>query len=294
MTANTLHHATEKHENNCIVCQSKTNYFFSKTFPTYPGSPFTDDLKADYWKCEYCGFVISKTHQEMTSTQWSKLNTSYHHYFESSTEAQIVNQPPYADQALALTILRKNNIIDADDALDYAAGYGTLSDFLLKHFDIRIKIFDRYVRSGNKSVQYLDEESLGKYRLVISSAMFEHVLERDALNEVDNLVADDGVLMLHTLICERIPMDPDWFYVAPIVHTAFHTNKSMAILMEQWGYVASIYSPKAKSWFLFKNNYAQLSFLEARISSINRELQNNYFSYKAGFVDYWKGFRSSI
>jgi hypothetical protein len=226
----------------------------------------------------------------MTPSQWSDLNASWHHCLENNMEARVGNQPPYAEQALALTILRKNNIIDVDDTLDYAAGYGTLSNFLLKYFDVRINIYDRYVRSDNKSLQYLDEENLKKYRLVINSAMFEHVLNRDALNEVDNLAADDGALMLHTVVCERIPRDSDWFYFTPIVHTAFHTNKSMSILMEQWGYAASIYSPQAKSWFLFKKQYPQLRDLEEKISDINRELQTKYFHYKAGFVDYWKGF----
>jgi hypothetical protein len=75
-----------------------------------------------------------------------------------------------------------------------------------------------------------------------------------------------------------------------MVHTAFHTNKSMSILMEQWGYAASIYSPQAKSWFLFKNDSPVLQNLESTINSINRELQTKYFYYKNGFVDYWKGF----
>ena len=226
----------------------------------------------------------------MTASQWSGLNASWHHNLEKNIETRVGNQPPYADQALALTILQKNDIVDIDDTLDYAAGYGTLSRFLLKYLDTRIDIFDRYVRAENKDHQHIDEAGLRKYRLVINSAMFEHILDRDALNEVNDLVADDGVLMIHTVVCERIPPDPDWFYFTPIVHTAFHTNKSMGILMEQWGYAASVYSPQAKSWFLFKKQHPRLTDLEARISDINGEVQMKYFHYKAGFVDYWKGF----
>jgi hypothetical protein len=120
--------------------------------------------------------------------------------------------------------------------------------------------------------------------------MLEHILTREALDEVNNLVADDGILMIHTVICDRIPRDPDWFYLTPMVHTAFHTNKSMEILMKQWGYAASLYSPQAKSWYLFKKKYPQLSQLGEKINAINREIQGTYFHYKAGFVDYWKGF----
>ncbi len=75
-----------------------------------------------------------------------------------------------------------------------------------------------------------------------------------------------------------------------MVHTAFHTNKSMEILMEQWGYVASLYSPQAKSWFLFKDESPALDCLHEVSEKINNELQSKYFYYKKGFVDFWKGF----
>jgi hypothetical protein len=139
-------------------------------------------------------------------------------------------------------------------------------------------------------VAYVKEGHLQKYKLVINSAMFEHILERKHLDEVNDLVDFDGTLMLHTLVCEKVPTDPNWFYIKPIVHTAFHTNKSMEILMKQWNYVASIYSPQAKSWFLFKKDSPFIYDLEHTIEKINRELQKKYFYYKNGFVDYWKGF----
>jgi Methyltransferase domain len=274
--------------NSCIVCKCNTHYFFSKYYATYPGSPFPETLKVDYWKCENCGFTISKTHQEMQSKQWQQLNTSWHHHFEDTNKEKTSNQPPYADHAVALVMLGKNNLINLNDALDYAAGYGTLSKFLSKYFNIAISLYDRYVHSNDENLKYISEIDLKKYKLVINSAMFEHVLNRESLDEVNNLVSNDGVLMLHTRISERIPNDPNWFYLAPIVHTAFHTNRSMEILMEQWGYAASVYSPQARLWFLFKNKNLQLKNLEKDISNINNEIQTKYFHYKTGFLDYWK------
>lgn len=274
----------------CLICNHGTDYFFSKDYPTYPGSPFAETLRVDFWKCGDCGFTVSKTHQEMTEAQWSQLNSSWHHIHENNVSTRTTNQPPYIDQALALKILAENNVIDLGNSLDYAAGYGTFSRCMNKYFGIEIPIFDHYVHSRDTSVKYVAEEELSQYNLVINSAMFEHVLTREALDEVNGLVADDGVLMLHTVIAERVPKDPDWFYINTMVHTAFHTNKSMSLLMEQWGYKASIYSPQAKSWYLFKNNYPHLDSLEERVMQINSELQTNYFFYKDGFVDYWKGF----
>lgn len=283
-----MSNTVEKH--SCIICQSDTHYFFSKDYPTYPGSPFEGTLTVNFWRCGNCGFVISRTHQEMTSDQWSQLNSSWHHAFETDVKSRTTNQPPYADQALALTMLNKNHVVDANDALDYAAGYGTFSRCLKKYFGTEIEIFDRYVHSSDQSLRYVNEGDLKKYKLVVNSAMFEHVLDRSALDEVNGLVADDGVLMLHTVVCERIPKDPNWFYINTMVHTALHTNKSMEILMQQWGYAASVYSPQAKSWFLFKKGSSKLKELQATVAEINSELQTTYFHYKDGFLDYWKGF----
>ncbi|MBL4706050.1 MAG: hypothetical protein JKY54_16105, partial [Flavobacteriales bacterium] len=101
------------------------------------------------------------------------------------------------------------------------------------------------------------------------------------------LVSEDGCLMIHTVICENIPKNPDWFYFGPPVHCAFHTNKSMEILMEKWGYKSSIYCPSAKSWVLLKRESKEI--LES-VEAINVELQTEYLICKTGFVDYWKGF----
>jgi hypothetical protein len=238
-------------EINCLICDAKKTYFFSKKYDSYTGSPFPDGYSVDYFKCINCGFVISKTHIDMPPDEWARLNSSWHHHFETSFEDRTNNQPPYADQAFALMMLHENKLIDIDSTLDYAAGYGSLAKVLKKYFKKDILLFDGFVNNADSNLMYISQGEVEKYKTVINSAMFEHVLKREHLDAVNHLVDSDGVLMLHTVVCERVPKDPNWFYLNPMVHTAFHTNKSMEILMEQWGYAASLYSPQAKSWFLF-------------------------------------------
>lgn len=280
----------DKSSGDCIICCSKTIYFFTKVYDYYPGSPFHDKYPINYYKCNNCGFVISKTHAEMSADQWDCLNRSWHHYFESTFKDRTNNQPPYAEQAFALIALYENKIINIDSILDYAAGYGTLAKVLKKYFNKNIPLLDKYVTDSDSNLMYIRPGEAAKYSTVVNSAMFEHVLKRAHLDEVNHLVDDGGVLMLHTVVCEQVPKDPNWFYLNPMVHTAFHTNKSMGILMEQWGYVASLYSPQAKSWFLFKKDFPELVRLATVAEEINNELQTKYFYYKKGFVDYWKGF----
>jgi hypothetical protein len=277
-------------DTKCFICNANTKYFFSKSYKSYSGSPFPEPLIVDYYKCTECGFVLSNTHREMSIDAWSKLNESWHHLFESTKDLAHINQPPYADQGLALKILSQNGMINISNAIDYAAGYGTLGKFLSKYFGIQIDSYDRYVHDPENLSHYVNLPAKASYDLVINSAMFEHITSRAALDEVNDLVSDAGVLVIHTQICENVPQDPNWFYLEPVVHSAFHTNKSMEVLMKQWGYSHSIYALEARIWFLFKNNYPYLDSLECKVEEINSELQTQYLFFKKGFVDYWKGY----
>ena len=269
----------------CIICNSGSNYYFSKEYLEAPFDQFMKDIgTVDYYQCSHCGFVISKTHLELDEQKWNKLNCQFHHYHENSEMAIKVNQPPYAEQAMMIALLAKNDIISSDKMVDYAAGYGTLSHILEKYNNINLPIFDSYVQVENSS-KYIDEADLITYKTVINSAMFEHVLNRDDLERVNSLVDKKGCLIIHTVVGEHVPKDPNWFYLRPPVHTAFHTNKSMNILMEQWGFHSSIYSPQSKCWVLLRDN---IDNIELKIEQLNDELKTKWFYYKKGFVDYWK------
>jgi hypothetical protein len=185
-----------------------------------------------------------------------------------------------------LTLLRAHDLIQTHRWLDYAAGYGTLSRLLSRYFNTHLPIFDPFIHDGDPS-RYLQDPTPGTYDTVINSAMFEHILCRQDLDQVNALVSPQGCLILHTVICENIPADPNWFYLRPPVHTAFHTNKSMTILMQQWGYQSSLYCTKSKCWVLFKNTPPNTPSV---LTSLNQLLQSEWFIFKEGFVDYWKGF----
>jgi len=271
----------------CLICNSDSKYFFSKKYSESPYDQFMHEIgEVHYYKCENCGFVLSKTHCELDKNKWENLNYLVHNYHENPQNQKMGNQPPYIEQAIMLLILGENGIINIKNMLDYAAGYGTLSTILSKYFNITMPIFDQYVKEVDPN-RYIHKDQLSKYKTVLNSAMFEHILNREDLDNVNNLVDTDGCLIIHTVICENIPQDPNWFYMRTPVHTAFHTNKSMEILMNQWGYHSSIYCPKSKCWILLKKEIENISKV---IHSINQEFQTDFLYYKKGFVDYWKGF----
>lgn len=272
--------------NKCIICGHEMRFHFQKDFFTNANFAKMADsiVPVQYYECSQCGFLSSITHKNLLPEKWIKLNDDFHHYNEMENRAGIgINQPPYAEQAMMLEILIRNNIIDGNDILDYAAGYGSLSRILKKYYGRKINCYDKYVTDA--SFNYIDEINGSTWSVIINSAMFEHVLNRNDLDDVNNLVSDNGALLIHTVVVDFIPKDPSWFYIDIPVHTAVHTNRSMSILMEQWNYKSSIYSPRSKTWVLLKKPYKDVKPI---IDNINKELQTEWLYGKDGFMDYWK------
>jgi len=261
----------------CFICDHESRFYFRKQFDEYGLS------NVEYHECPSCGFVFSKTHSEMDAGTWEKLNTSFHEEFENPDTVNSANSPPYLLQAAMLSILLKYQVINLDSCLDWGSGYGRLSTILDKYFGIQINNYDKYMQPERNFLS-TNEIKDKKFAVVINSAVFEHVTQRRFLDEINSHVSDEGCLIFHTVVCEKIPQDPNWFYLLP-VHCAFHTNKSMGILMGQWGYSCSIYCPTSKMWILFRKKPKDI---EPIVKAINTEFQTDFLYFKSGFVDFWK------
>jgi hypothetical protein len=270
----------------CLICNNRTYLFLiKKHFKDEYNDMINQFKEFHYYKCIDCGFTVSKTHIEMSTEQWIKLNHDFHHYIENNPAP--INQPPYLEQAMVINILSKCGILNVKDSIDYAGGYGTLSRILKEFHNIQVPVFDPYINVNNSEIIYLEKCNLKTYSVLINSALFEHLFTRESFNEINSLIENNGCMILHTVVCENIPKDENWFYFEPPVHCAFHTNKSMDLLMAQWGFISSIYIPVAKIWVLFKYEPHNLKNI---IINLNQQFQKEIFIYKKGFVDFWKGF----
>jgi hypothetical protein len=264
----------------CVICENKMSFFFSKKFNSF-------GLKTvDYWRCDNCGFCMSKTHADMTDTEWQVLNYEYHATYqgaECNTDdplwiERLETQATVLNDAAEIGFLNENG-----RWLDYACGDGKLSE-LLKVKNRSLLKYDRYMPN---SADYLDDNAINNksFDFVITTSVFEHFTLRKQFDSVETLVSDSGVLGLHTLVCENIPCDSSWFYLLP-VHCAFHTNKSMSLLFEQWGYISSVYNVEARLWFWFKQNNSEE--IEKLVEFANKRTNKPNYIFKNGFVDYWK------
>jgi len=161
---------------------------------------------------------------------------------------------------------------------------GQLSSILAAKYGRNLLNYDKYMGKENS---YLKNEDMipRTFDFVITTSVFEHFTKKKHFAAVESLVGKTGVFGIHTVVCEEIPQDPQWFYYTPIVHCSFFTNKAMSILFNQWGYSSSIYNVNSRLWLWFKEPPLNI---KEQLEVANAREQGPTYIYKDGFVDYWK------
>ena len=121
----------------------------------------------------------------------------------------------------------------------------------------------------------------GDFDAVVSCSVFEHLLGRRDVDEIIGLLEEKVTLCMHTLVCEEVPQDPNWFYLLG-GHCTLWTNASMGLLFQQYGFVGCAYHIEARMWFFFKDR-RRFELLKERSPLIPGE-----WVFSDQFVDYWK------
>ena len=251
---------------NCFVCGGEMRPFMEKSF----GLEYLD--ACEYVRCDDCGLVIAKTLYDMPHEQWEALNRECHAAYQN-TDALAVDPnwlPRLKAQAAVLNDLISRGVIaESARAVDYGAGDGKLADmckpWLLK--------YDAYMARPNAG--YLTELEPATFDFVITCSVFEHLLGAGDVEKIFALLKPDGIAALHTLVCEEVPRDPNWFYLQP-VHCTFWTNAAMKKIFKQYDFKACAYNVEARLWLLFKD-----------ADKIVR-LKNSAWIIAEDFIDYWK------
>lgn len=261
---------------NCIICTGSMEYYFTKRFDIYNLSDVY------YWRCVNCGFAASRTHFDMSYDDWSELNIAFHNDSNAREDNPYNRNQRYFNQAMMLHLMTHRGMLDTGAWLDWGSGVGRLSRQLEEHFSHELNSFDAYIEPERHP---LSQDKLKKrgYALVVNTAVFEHVRDRDTLDEIESYVSPDGCLGVHTLVRGEIPSDPEWMYLLP-VHCAFHTNRSMQILMDFWGYKCSVYNEHSKMWIMFRKDPDRV---RKQADALNILMGWEYLHFKNGFMDYW-------
>lgn len=252
-------------------------FYFSKRFDEFGLGT------VDYWRCGDCGFCASHTHLGMTDAEWSALNEAFHTTSHSRTDNPYNRNQRYFNQAMMLHLMRRQGLIGTGPWLDWGCGVGAVSKLLDRLFGIELRAYDRFFVPEVNAITEAELVPRG-FDLVLNTAVFEHVRERQTLDEIESYVGPRGRLAIHTLVPEVVPCDPEWMYLLP-VHCAFHTNRSMQLLMEQWGYQCSVYNEHAKLWVFFRDDAATVG---PSVEELNDSVGWEYLHFRAGFMDFWK------
>lgn len=271
---------------NCFVCGSEMGDYLKKTIKP-------ETFERNYVRCESCGLVLCQTVYEMASDEWQALNSTAHRYLR---DGEIINQSitrrllRVQNHAKLLAGVFASNVWEPDARIvDYGCGDGKLSEYIQNELDVRggacvpkLLKYDKYMRP-EEPCDYLEDGDIKSesFDVVISCAVFEHLIGRSGVDEVMDLLHDRGTLCLHTLVCEEVPQDPEWFYLSPS-HCTMWTNKSMGLIYEQYGFVGCAYHLEGRMWFFFRD-YQRFELLRSKSSSIPGK-----WVFSDRFVDYWK------
>lgn len=260
---------------NCFVCGGKMRPFMEKNF----GMENLDSC--EYVRCENCGLVVAKTLYDMPRDVWQKLNRECHAAYQN-TDALDVDPNWLARlraQAEVLVQLVKCGVLEENSrAVDYGAGDGKLSAYLAEKISAPLLMkFDEFMARPNENYLSPTEITPASFDFVITCSVFEHLLGAADVEKIFSLLKPDGTAALHTLICEGVPRDPNWFYLLP-VHATFWTNAAMKKIFRRYNFKACAYHVQARLWLFFRD-----------VEKFSR-LKNSSgeFVFAEDFVDYWK------
>jgi cyclopropane fatty-acyl-phospholipid synthase-like methyltransferase len=264
----------------CEICAGEAFHDFSKTFDAFGLG------RVEYWRCRDCGFVLSRTHAELSPEAFARMNDLCHSTYQGQ-EANDLDprwKSRLAAQAQALADLAGAGLLAPDGRwLDFGCGDGGLSTLLKAGHGLTLLKYDEYMGQGNDYLSAGDLEGRA-FDMVITTSVFEHLTRRAQWDRIEALVAPSGALAIHTLVAEHVPSDPSWFYLQP-PHSAFFSNAAMDRLFRDWGYSCSIYNVGASLWVWFRGDPADVA---RRVERLNARRPDTPFLFKAGFLDYWK------
>ena len=133
----------------------------------------------------------------------------------------------------------------------------------------------------DKTYLSANEVKPASFDFLTTSSVFEHLLGASDVEKIISLVKPDGVMALHTLICEEVPQNAEWFYFYP-VHCTFWTNKAMAKVYKKFNFKGCAYNVESQMWFMFKK-ISDFEKLKSEVKNLPGTWQVD-----ENFVDYWK------
>ena len=271
----------------CFVCGEEMTHYMTKKISTQ----YLDGVDTfEYVRCPNCHLVVSKTLYEMSHEDFMAFNNAAHEdlfngvlKFEDLDPQWLNRLEIQADMFVSLV---KLGVLKYDlKTIDYGAGDGKLANKINKKLGrVWLKNFDAYIKPFNENYWSADEVKPASFDFLVSTSVFEHLFGNQGdVDKIIGLIKPDGIMALHTLICEEVPQDPNWHYLLSIpVHCTLWTNKAMSIVYEKSGFKGCAYNVESRMWLMFRN-VDDFNNLKSKAA-----LLKGTWQFKNEFVDYWK------
>ena len=269
----------------CPICKEKMEFFFEKKY---------GKASHIFSRCVTCGMVINETVYKMTNKEWKLINDWHKEsqgvpkvdeYLWNKRLNRLNPQVDMLVELMQIGIIKPNM-----RCIDYAGGDALFArmvhDKCIKNEidpnKYKIGTYEKYMRF-NSNEEYISEYDVlnSCFDIVISSAVLEHLIGRTEIDRFFDLVNEEGIVIFHTLICEEVPKDPNWFYIDEPVHCTLWTNEAMRKLYIEKGFQGCAYHVDSKMWIFLKlkDDY---EYLKAK------KRESKIWVFSKGFVDYWK------
>ena len=269
---------------NCFICHTKMEDYFTKRY---------GERTHYFIKCPECGLVVNQTVYGMKGEEW-EIENNYHKKSQGKVDS---NNPIWSNrierlkpQAELIAKLYEKGIFSPDSkAVDYGGGDGLFSEmvdqalYVSDNFRPTVGIYEKYLRIPGKVGYYDDSEMTPRsFDVVISSAVLEHMIGMEDIDTYFKLVNESGTVVIHTLICEEVPKDPDWFYIRKPVHCTLWTNEAMRRIYSLYSFKGCAYHLPSKIWLFFKDKEMYKNLIRK-----HEEIPGEW-TFSDEFVDYWK------
>jgi SAM-dependent methyltransferase len=237
----------KKQKYNCPICGSKSDLLdtvdFNKSCEEAYGKFLPRaGIAVSYFLCAECRFC------------WAPI---LHTWSIQEFEDKIYNQdyiqvdPDYVEarpqtQAKMLTSMPVQ-LPSSLKHVDYGGGNGTLTK-LLNQAGWNSISYDPFVNRETKI------ETLGKFGLITSFEVFEHVPDvHKLINDLNQLIATDGIIIFSTLISDdqiHPGMKLNWWYASPRNgHISLFSSKSLGLLADLGNFQFASFSPGLHAFF---------------------------------------------
>ncbi|WP_094706583.1 methyltransferase domain-containing protein [Hahella sp. CCB-MM4] len=255
---------------SCRVCHSDALYVGATDFNKSGNDhfehrrlfPVAEDQVA-YYRCQHCKLMFTPYFDDWNDNDFRQR--VYNHEY-------LLADPPFAGERPARLADYLAGLLGDEHKdlamLDFGGGSGQLEDYLKALGIQNCTTYDPHHHENDTRPEL-------EFDLVTAFEVVEHVSDQyDLFRDLCSLVANDGVLLISTLLQpDNIDtLGTDWWYVCPRnAHMTFHTRESLQWVLQEYGFTLHSLSEELHIAYRHPNRLSERFVSRAGIVQVNSQ-----------------------